>query len=139
MAISKATDQAVRTRAGNRCEYCLTPQAASKLRFWIDHIIAFQHLGETTLDNLALACPFCNRHKGPNLGGIDPDTKQFVSLFNPRLHTWASHFVIANTAEIRGTTPTGRVTVIVLGMNRPEQMLVRRAIIREGLLNTTKP
>ncbi len=36
------------------------------------HIVASQHLGATTVDNLALSCPFCNRHKGPNLVGIDP-------------------------------------------------------------------
>jgi len=37
-----------------------------------DHIIARQHGGQTTADNLAFACIHCNRHKGPNIASIDP-------------------------------------------------------------------
>lgn len=62
--------QTVRERAGERCEYCLVPQSARQLRFQIGHIIAEQHGGETVLDNLALACPHCNRYKGPNIAGL---------------------------------------------------------------------
>src|SRR5436309_1771575 len=51
-----ALEQAVWTRAGNACEYCCMPQALYRIPFQIDHIIAEQHGGPTTLDNLALAC-----------------------------------------------------------------------------------
>jgi hypothetical protein len=52
--------------------------------FHLEHIIAKQHGGETKADNLAWACHRCNRHKGPNLSGIDPETQEIVQLFNPR-------------------------------------------------------
>ena len=126
-------DQTVRTRARDRCEYCLTPQIASKLRLWIDHIIASQHLGPTTIDNLALSCPFCNRHKGANLAGIDPVSAAFVPLFNPRVDVWDRHFRF-NGDQIIGISATGRATVQVLAMNHPVQLIVRRALLQEGLL-----
>jgi 5-methylcytosine-specific restriction endonuclease McrA len=45
----------------------------------IDHIIARQHGSRTELDNLALACVHCNRFKGPNVAGLDPDTNEGCS------------------------------------------------------------
>jgi hypothetical protein len=133
MTIPRAIDRAVRARAQDRCEYCRAAQLASKLRFWIDHVIASQHLGPTTLDNLALSCQFCNRHKGPNLVGIDPLTQAYVSLFNPRADVWDQHFELYGI-EITGRSATGRATVQVLAMNHPLQLIVRRALLREGLL-----
>jgi 5-methylcytosine-specific restriction endonuclease McrA len=53
-------------RARTCCEYCQLPQETTDLPFQIDHIIAEQHGGETTLDNLALACLHDNKHKGLN-------------------------------------------------------------------------
>src|SRR3954447_24048084 len=106
MAISKKLDRVVRARAGERCEYCLIPQSTVRLRFWIDHIIASQHVGKTASENLALACPFCNRHKGPNLTGIDPATGSYVRLFNPRRDQWSAHFQL-NGAEVVGRTDMG--------------------------------
>jgi 5-methylcytosine-specific restriction endonuclease McrA len=67
-------EQRVRIRARGLCEYCQLPQATYRLPFQIDHIIARQHGGKTRLGNLALACPRCNRNKGPNLVGIDTNT-----------------------------------------------------------------
>ena len=129
-------DQAVRVRAHERCEYCLMPQSASRLRLWIDHIIPSQHLGPTNLDNLALSCPFCNRHKGPNLVGIDPVSTAYAPLFNPRLDEWRRHFRIYGN-QIIGISATGRATVHVLAMNHPVQVFVRRALLREGLFPET--
>ncbi|MCC6538363.1 MAG: HNH endonuclease [Bryobacterales bacterium] len=59
-------------RAAERCEYCRLPQFGLPLPFQIDQVIATQHDKETELSNLALACPHCNRHKGPNIAGRDP-------------------------------------------------------------------
>jgi 5-methylcytosine-specific restriction endonuclease McrA len=42
----------------------------------MEHIIAEKHGGTTFLENLALACPYCNRAKGTDLGSIDPKTNQ---------------------------------------------------------------
>ncbi len=33
--------------------------------------------------NLALACPYCNRYKGTDLGSLDPETGQLTPFFNP--------------------------------------------------------
>jgi hypothetical protein len=60
--------------------------------FPIDHIIARQHGGSTTLDNLALSCLHDNTHKGPNIAGIDPLTRRITRLFNPRRDKWERHF-----------------------------------------------
>ena len=73
----------VRERAAECCEYCRIPQFSLPLPFQIDRIIAGQHHGETRLTNLALACPHCNRYKGPNIAGMDPLTGQIVRLFHP--------------------------------------------------------
>jgi hypothetical protein len=133
MALPKTIDQAVRARANNRCEYCLAPQSASKLRFWIDHIIASQHLGPTTIENLALSCRFCNRHTGPNIVGIDRESGSPALLYNPRLDRWDQHFQLVGD-QIIGISATGRVTVQVLAINHPVQLVIRKALLREGLL-----
>src|SRR5687767_10367478 len=106
----------VRERAGNLCEYCLLPQEFSTLILQIEHVIAKQHDGDDSLANLALACDRCNLHKGPNLSGIDPESKKIVPLFNPRDEEWDDHFTF-DGALIRGLTPTGRATVRVLDFN----------------------
>ena len=45
-------------------QYVAVWQAYPGLR-QIDHIIAEQHRGKTQLGNLCLACPRCNKNKGP--------------------------------------------------------------------------
>lgn len=121
----------VRARAGNRCEYCLLPQAALPLPFQIDHVVAEQHGGPTTEANLALACPFCNRHKGPNLAGIDGATGEMVRLFHPRMDEWSEHSEEA-AGVVCGRTAVGRVTVQVLRMNTPDLVALRRQVAEEG-------
>ena len=52
-----ATRSLVRSRAGDRCEYCGRLQSdAPALRFHVEHIKARQHDGSDDLSNLALAC-----------------------------------------------------------------------------------
>jgi hypothetical protein len=75
--------------------------------------------------NLALACPQCNLHKGPNLAGIDPLSGAIEPLFNPRRQSWADHFE-ARGPYLFGRTPTGRVTVRVLAMNDEARIDLRR-------------
>ena len=123
----------VRERAGGRCEYCRIPQIALPLPFQIDHIIAEQHAGATVLENLALACPHCNRYKGPNIGGHDPDSAELVRLFHPRNDLWTDHFVF-DGALIRGKTPVGRATIRVLAMNDREPLFFRTQLLQEGTL-----
>ena len=117
----------VRERAAERCEYCRITQFALPLPFQIDHIIAGQHHGETELTNLAFACPHCNRHKGPNIAGMDPLTGQIVRLFHPRGDLWIDHFEV-DGARIAGKTPIGRATVQVLAMNAEGPVQLRRLV-----------
>jgi len=130
---------AVRQRAGNRCEYCHLPQAAFRRGFHIEHIVARQHGGSTSLDNLALACWSCNLKKGPNLSGIDPATGLVTALFHPREHEWLEHFsahvatLIPLGIEIRGLTPVGRATARVLALNEEMRQMVRYELWLEGL------
>jgi hypothetical protein len=100
--------------------------------FPIDHIIARQHGGHTVLSNLALSCLHCNSHKGPNLAGIDPLTRRLTKLFNPRRHQWARHFRWDGPYVV-GKSAVGRTTIMVLAMNDPDAVDVRRELIDEGL------
>jgi hypothetical protein len=131
--------EAVRRRAGNRCEYCHLPQAAFRRGFHTEHIVARQHGGSANLDNLALACWSCNLKKGPNLSGIDPETGELTTLFHPRKDAWAEHFaalvgtLIPLGIEIQGLTPVGRATVRVLGLNEEMRQMVRYELWLEGL------
>jgi hypothetical protein len=129
----------VRLRAAERCEYCGLPQGVFTRPFHIEHIIARQHGGLSRLDNLALACWFCNRKKGPNLTGMDPENSRIATLFHPPKDRWADHFQvgietsISLGAEIRGLTPTGRATVQVLGLNEEMRQMLRYELWLEGL------
>jgi len=100
------------------------------LPFHIDHIIARQHGGLTELGNLALACLHCNRHKGPNIAGRDPESHQIVRLFHPRSDEWTEHFEWKGP-WLEGTSPIGRTTILVLAINAPEFLAVREAFIEE--------
>jgi hypothetical protein len=120
----------VRERAGGHCEYCRLPEFALPLPFQIDHIVAEQHGGETVTSNLALACPHCNRYKGPNIAGLDPVSGNLVGLFHPRTDIWKEHFEFEGP-RIVGKTSIGRVTVQVLSMNANDLMLLRLELSRE--------
>lgn len=128
----------VRRRAGNLCEYCHLPQEAFRRAFHIEHIVAKQHGGKTQLDNLALACWYCNLKKGPNLTGIDPDSGAVVPLFHPRGGRWTDHFGLSVTLDnipgidVNGLTSAGRATVRVLGMNEQIRRILRYELWREG-------
>jgi hypothetical protein len=134
--------EAVRRRAGNRCEYCRLPQAAFRRGFHREHIVARQHGGSTVLDNLAFACWTCNLKKDPNLSGIDPETGGITALFHPRKDAWSEHFaalvstLIPLGIEIRGLIPMGRATVRVLGLNEEMRQMVRYELWLEGLYKT---
>jgi 5-methylcytosine-specific restriction endonuclease McrA len=119
--------QSVRARAAYHCEYCRLPQEFSELRFHIEHVIPRQHGGGDDADNLALACPDCNLRKGPNLTGIDPETREVVRLFHPRRDVWSDHFRYEASAVV-GATAVGRTTISLLQMNDPERRRVRELI-----------
>lgn len=132
--MDKAVHKAVRARAGDRCEYCRFPEAFAELPFHMDHIIALQHGGPSVLENLALACCYCNRYKGPNLSGIDPESSNVVSLFHPRQQRWDDHFAW-DGARLLAKSATGRTTIHLLQINRADAVAVRRLLIQEGVFH----
>jgi hypothetical protein len=108
------------------------PEGVLPIRFQIDHIRPRKHQGPTEAANLALTCAPCNRFKGPNLSGVDPDTGRVVPLFRPRSHRWAEHFRW-NGPVLVGRTAIGRTTIEVLRINRPDAIAQRQELIDEGL------
>jgi hypothetical protein len=129
--MDEATRNLVRQRADGRCEYCRFRQDDEPFfRYQIEHVIAQQHGGLDDAENLALACPHCNLHKGPNLAGIDPTDGKIVPLFHPRRERWFDHFALRG-ALIAGKTPTGRATVRVLNMNDPLRVELRVEVLRQ--------
>jgi 5-methylcytosine-specific restriction endonuclease McrA len=51
--MDETTRRQVFDRAHGLCEYCHLPQSAYAVPFEIDHVIAKQHHGRSTLSNLA--------------------------------------------------------------------------------------
>ena len=104
-------------RAEWRCEYCQLAEADSGYPHQIDHIVSRKHGGDSTTDNLALACAVCNRNKGADVAALtafgDP-----VRLFHPRRQAWGDHFVWEGP-WMRSLTATGEATIVVLRLNDP--------------------
>jgi len=122
---------ALRTKVYNldndRCAYCRTPEYLTSVTFEVDHIIPISAGGETTVANLCLACPSCNRYKAARQTAPDPDTGQETPLYHPRQQAWTTHFTWNDDAtHIIGLTATGRATVSTLRMNRPALVHLRQ-------------
>lgn len=128
--LDEPTKEAVRRRAEHRCEYCrILQRFYPDFAFHVEHITAKQHGGADSLDNLALACHWCNRKKGPNLSAVDTETKTVVPLFHPRKDDWQRHFSLEPTGYILGLSPTGRATVALLQMNTEVRVQIRRGML----------
>ena len=120
-------------RAGHRCEYChLQGDHLPSAPFHVEHIIARQHGGDDTPENLALACHRCNLRKGPNLTGLDPETGELSRLFHPRQDHWTTHFAFLR-GHIIGRTPVGRTTAALLQMNTPDRVELRLDLLTARL------
>ena len=120
-----ALRQFVWARAGHRCEYCRLAQAAAPfLTFHLEHVQAQQHVVDDSPDNLAMACPDWNRHKGPNLVTLDALTREIVRLFHPRQHVWEDHFAYIG-AILTGRSPIGEATIRLLQVNTVERVEMR--------------
>jgi hypothetical protein len=109
----------------------LLPEAQAFFPHEPDHIIATKHRGQSTIDNLALACFDCNRFKGSDIASIDPDSGALTQLFDPRKQEWTEHFSIAG-GLISPRTAIGRVTVIVLKLNLQSRVEVREILASVG-------
>jgi 5-methylcytosine-specific restriction endonuclease McrA len=122
----------VRRRAGGRCEYCHFPVEHASLPFEVEHVIPRKHEGATEPENLAFACFYCNRYKGPNIAGSTRPGAPVTRLFHPRIDRWDEHFEWQE-AILSGRSEIGAVTIKVLRINQPNAVAVRQLLIHEGL------
>jgi hypothetical protein len=129
--VPEALRTQVRERARNRCEYCGLPQNQVIVAFHAEHIIAEQHNGPTTLDNLAWSCLHCNLAKGPSIASYDRETGELTPLYHTRQHNWDEHFELVE-GEIYGKTAIGRVTVNILNFNSKQRVDLRHELVAAG-------
>lgn len=92
-------------RSDNRCEYCKISQLGQVATFHVDHIVPVVAGGQTTTDNLALACVSCSLRKGARQVVEDPRAGERVSIFNPRQQKWEEHFSWHDVQLLGLTTP----------------------------------
>ena len=132
--LPEALKKRVRDAAARRCGYCLSPQHLVMARLEIEHIIPLSKGGSDDEENLWLACPLCNSHKGSQTAARDPETNTIQPLFNPRTERWYKHFCWDETGtKIVGLTPTGRATVVALKLDSDlDALLVRSLWVQAG-------
>lgn len=131
--LSEVIKERVRQRAKNRCEYCLSNQEYILGRLQIDHIQPVAKGGTNTEDNLCLACELCNQYKWTQTEGIDLESGEVVSLFNPRKQQWKENFAwTSDGINIIGTTACGRATINALRLNNNLAIIVRKNWVQAG-------
>lgn len=118
-------------RSDNRCEYCQLSQLGQEAAFHIDHVVPKAVGGQTTTNNLALACVSCSLRKGAKQTGVDPNSGDQIPLFNPRTQAWSEHFHWERE-KIIPRTPAGRATIAALAMNRPLILAIRHEEMVRG-------
>ncbi|XHX80086.1 MAG: HNH endonuclease [Stenomitos frigidus ULC029] len=131
--ISVALKRLVFDRANGCCEYCCSQAKFAIESLVIEHIIPTSRDGETSADNLALACQGCNNYKYNKTEGIDPIDAQPATLFNPRTMLWSEHFAWnEDTTLLVGLTAIGRATVNTLRLNREGVVNLRQVLRTTG-------
>jgi hypothetical protein len=79
----------------------------------------------------AYACLRFNAWKGSDIGSLDPQTRELVSLFNPRYHVWSDHFVFRG-AVIEPLTAEGNATARLLKLNLDKRIAERQLLAASG-------
>jgi HNH endonuclease len=131
--ISVSLRQLVIDRAGKSCEYCRSSGDFALESMEIEHVIPVSQGGLTIADNLALACHGFNNYKQARTMGVDPVTEEFVSLYHPRQMQWDTHFAWSEDITlVIGLTAIGRVTVILLKLNRTGVINLRQVLTVVG-------
>jgi hypothetical protein len=126
--------EAVKRRAGYRCEYC-------RIVGWelqVDHVLPRSSRRHGPLDdiedpaNLAAACAHCNRFKADFTTGRDPISGREVRLFHPRRDVWDEHFAWSSDyLRLLPLSNIGGATIMRLRVNdsalRRQRRLLRQA------------
>jgi hypothetical protein len=131
--VSAELRRLVLIRAEGLCEYCLVHEEDTYFGCQIDHIVSEKHNGPTNASNLAYACLLCNIHKGSDVGGFVPGTKNLVRFFNPRLDNWNEHFVLDREGVvILPLTAVAKATAFILRFNDEERLTERANLLGLG-------
>jgi HNH endonuclease len=133
--IPKNLKNATIKRAKNCCEYCRISAIDSYYGFQVDHIISRKHGGKTILENLAYACPDCNRYKGSDLGTFIHDSLKLVRFFNPRIDKWDDHFETDSSGLITAKTDIATGTLKIFSINHPDRIIERQLLWQLGTLS----
>jgi hypothetical protein len=111
----------------------LTQAVNSGIDLSFDHILPRSKDGETTFENVCLACRACNEFKSDLIEFADPLTETVVPLFNPRRQHWIEHFAWSEDGtRVEGLTAIGRATVVALQMNRATIRVARKRWVSSG-------
>lgn len=139
MPLTARDKEALKERAGYRCEYC-------RIVGWelqADHILprSPRRYGSTDVpkedldspENLAAACTPCNRFKGDFTTGRDPLSGNEFRLFHPRRDVWDEHFAWGDGyLRLLPLTAIGGATISRLRMNtsllKRQRRLLRHAM-----------
>ena len=131
--LSALLQREVWARALGCCEYCRSQARFAMQSLSVEHVDPRSRQGESTLENLALACQGCNNHKYNKTYGPDPVTGELVPLFHPRQQRWRDHFAWSEDCTmVIGMTPTGRATIEALRLNREGLINLRRILFDAG-------
>lgn len=132
--VSKKLRKQTAERANHSCEYCLIPEQVSFFSYQIEHIISLKHKGSSDFENLAFACPICNRHKGSDLGTNVGSPPILTRFFNPRTDLWSEHFELKKTGKIIPVSNIGKATDAIFKFNHQDSILLRKKLITAGIL-----
>ena len=113
-------------------------EALQGATFHVEHIVPRSRGGDSSLGNLAWACPGCNLRKSNRVEAHDPETGQRVPFFNPRLNRWRDHFRWEDYRVVP-LTPIGRAMAAVLDFNHPRRIQIRQAEERFALFPPDVP
>lgn len=101
--------------------------------YHIEHIVPRRYGGTDDLENLALACPACNLHKGDRMTAIDPESNAGVAIFHSRREIWREHFEFAEQM-LTAKNASGRTRLALLELNHSRKLKIREAETIFGLL-----
>ncbi|OAV43761.1 HNH endonuclease [Lewinella sp. 4G2] len=120
--------------SSDRCEYCTMPQFSTFYTYHIEHVISRKQGGPDLLENLAYACPACNRYKGSSIVSYDYTTEEIELLFHPRRQIWNEHFQLLPNGKLKSFSKAGEGTIRILQMNLPIRVEERLMAISKGYL-----
>ena len=116
MSLSRKTRQSVRLRANFACEFCSVSELDTGGELTIDHFQPTKKGGSDSLENLIYCCPRCNQYKQDYF----PQSREAISLWNPRREPFSIHFFDDNDGKFQPFTDIGKFTLAHLRLNRPQ-------------------